>query len=178
MPGTQTAAGQELCRCRLSGASDWRLAGGPASSLVLVADHVLQRGPCINLYGNLTPVLLLPPALCRFLSPTTQHQPGFGSSTGTAPCRLCPPSTYSAGGTLEECLPCPFGYTSAPGAKGIESCVKVAMKCPAGQIAPSDAVSPDECACLPGYGGGEKPTDACRRCPPGTFAPGGTTEPW
>lgn len=80
-------------------------------------------------------------------------KPGYGSSTGPPPCRLCPVGTFSMGGSMEDCRPCPFGQTSAPGAISLDRCVPAAQACPVGQIAPPDAVSPAECGCLPGFGG-------------------------
>lgn len=49
--------------------------------------------------------------------------------------------------------PCPFGQTSRAGAESAKECVPESQKCPIGQIAPPDAVSPEQCGCLPGYGG-------------------------
>lgn len=46
-----------------------------------------------------------------------------------------------------------FGYTSSPGASDIRECKPVAQKCPPGQMAPVDAVSAEQCGCLPGFGG-------------------------
>lgn len=80
-------------------------------------------------------------------------KPGFGSSTGTAPCHLCPAGTYSDGGSLEDCKPCPFAQTSAPGACGVNECKPVIHPCPIGQFAPMGAVSQDQCSCYPGFGG-------------------------
>jgi len=54
---------------------------------------------------------------------------------------------------MEECLPCAFGTTSAPGAKAEEQCRPIPQVCPAGQEAPPGAVSAQQCGCLPGYGG-------------------------
>lgn len=33
-------------------------------------------------------------------------KPGYGSTTGSAPCQICPADTFSEGGTLEDCKPC------------------------------------------------------------------------
>jgi len=54
---------------------------------------------------------------------------------------------------MEDCKPCPLGYTSGPGTVSDTKCVKVPQVCPAGQIAPPDAVSPEQCACMGGFGG-------------------------
>lgn len=81
-------------------------------------------------------------------------KPGFGVVPGTDYCRLCPAGTYAFGGDLSECLACNFTLTSAPGAQSEEECVPAAQPCPIGQIAPPNAVSAEQCACLPGYGGG------------------------
>lgn len=54
---------------------------------------------------------------------------------------------------MEECLPCAFGTTSAPGAKAEDQCRPLPQACPAGQEAPPGAVSAQLCGCLPGYGG-------------------------
>lgn len=83
------------------------------------------------------------------------HFSGYGSSTGSAPCQLCPSGSYSEGGDLEACRPCPFGFKSAPGACGLHECVRTPQACPIGQWAPNDAVSQDQCACYPGFGGEE-----------------------
>jgi hypothetical protein len=80
-------------------------------------------------------------------------KPGYGSTTGEGVCKLCPVSTYAPGGNMEDCKPCPFGTTSAAGSTDKSDCRPEAQKCPVGQIAPLDAVSADECHCLPGYGG-------------------------
>jgi hypothetical protein len=103
--------------------------------------------------------------------------PGHGSSTGAAPCRTCPVGTYAEGGTLEECKPCPFGYTSMAGAASLADCVPAARRCPPGQVATPDAVSDAQCACLPGYGAGETADAACHLCPPGSWSPGGSIQP-
>jgi hypothetical protein len=80
-------------------------------------------------------------------------KPGFGSVPGQGICRICPANTFAYGGSLEECSPCPFGTTSAPGSTGEDECKKNASPCPIGQAAPPGAVGPQQCACLPGYGG-------------------------
>lgn len=80
-------------------------------------------------------------------------KPGYGSVTGEGSCHLCPAGTYSKGGTKEDCIPCPFGYTSAPGTTSWEGCVPASQECPVGQLAPLGAVSKEECGCLPGHGG-------------------------
>lgn len=54
---------------------------------------------------------------------------------------------------MEDCKPCPFGYTSRAGAYTAEECQRITQPCPVGQIAPPDAVSAQQCGCLPGYGG-------------------------
>jgi hypothetical protein len=80
-------------------------------------------------------------------------KPGFGSPTGEGICRLCPTASYSPGGTMEDCKPCPFGFTSRPGARGVEECVPIPQSCPVGQVALIGAVSSEQCVCLPGHGG-------------------------
>jgi hypothetical protein len=54
---------------------------------------------------------------------------------------------------MEDCIPCPFGQTSRAGAERRHECVPESQTCPIGQIAPPDAVSAEQCGCLPGYGG-------------------------
>jgi len=80
-------------------------------------------------------------------------KPGFGSPTGEGICRLCPAASYSPGGTMEDCKPCPFGKTTRPGARSADECEPVPQACPVGQIALPGAVSPSQCVCLPGHGG-------------------------
>lgn len=80
-------------------------------------------------------------------------KPGFGAVVGEGACHLCPSGTFSRGGSMEDCVPCPFGYTSAPGTTSWKGCVPAAQECPVGQLAPLGAVSKDECGCLPGHGG-------------------------
>ena len=104
-------------------------------------------------------------------------KPGYGSTTGDCTCHLCPIGTYSEGGNMEDCRPCPFGFTSAAGSNSSAQCVPADQPCPVGQIAPPGAVSADQCGCIPGYGGGATPKDACTICPVGTWAPGNNTQP-
>lgn len=78
--------------------------------------------------------------------------PGYGMSDKGL-CRICPANTYSEGISKEDCKPCPFGHTSAPGSCGKNECVPASQPCPVGQIAPPGAVSSDQCVCLPGHGG-------------------------
>lgn len=54
---------------------------------------------------------------------------------------------------MEDCKPCPFGYTSRPGSRGREECEPIPQACPVGQIALAGAVSASQCVCLPGHGG-------------------------
>lgn len=54
---------------------------------------------------------------------------------------------------MEDCKPCPFGFTSRPGARGVEECVPIPQSCPVGQVALIGAVSSEQCVCLPGHGG-------------------------
>lgn len=77
---------------------------------------------------------------------------GHGSTSGST-CRLCPIGSFAEGGTMDDCQPCSFGYTSRAGADSQRECVPEAQACPVGQIAPPDAVSEELCGCLPGYGG-------------------------
>lgn len=98
----------------------------------------------------------VPTGAAGAVAATTQEcrcKAGYGSPAGTGSCRLCPPGTYSTGGTMEDCKPCAFGRTSKAGAASAEECVEAAQACPVGQIAVGDAVSEQQCACLPGYGG-------------------------
>jgi hypothetical protein len=78
--------------------------------------------------------------------------PGYGMSAKGL-CNLCPANTYSEGLTKEDCKPCPFGYTSAPGSTHLHQCVRTLQACPIGQWAPKDAVGKEHCACYPGFGG-------------------------
>jgi len=80
-------------------------------------------------------------------------KPGYGSSTGRGPCQLCPPNTYSTGGTLEDCKPCGWGMVSAAGATDKAMCQNSPQACPIGQWAPKDAISKEQCGCYPGFGG-------------------------
>lgn len=104
-------------------------------------------------------------------------KPGFGAVVGEGGCHLCPAGTYGHGGSMEDCVPCPFGYTSAPGTTSWKGCVPAAQECPVGQLAPLGAVSRQECGCLPGHGGGSTPDSACSLCPVGSWSPGGDTNP-
>ena len=54
---------------------------------------------------------------------------------------------------MEDCKPCPFATTSKPGATKQEECVPTSQACPVGQMAVGNAVSKQQCSCLPGYGG-------------------------
>lgn len=78
--------------------------------------------------------------------------PGYGM-TDKGLCRICPAGTFSEGNSKEDCKPCPFGHTSAPGACSRQECVPASQPCPVGQVAPYGAVSSDQCVCLPGHGG-------------------------
>jgi len=80
-------------------------------------------------------------------------KPGYGSTTGTGICRLCPAGTFSRGGSMEDCRTCPFGYTSREGARDATECERVEQACPIGQKAPPDAVSVQQCHCYRGFGG-------------------------
>lgn len=80
-------------------------------------------------------------------------KPGYGSSTGMAPCHLCPPGMFSDGGSLEGCKPCPFGFTSRDGARSMDDCQPMAQACPIGQYAPEGAISKAQCRCYNGFGG-------------------------
>jgi hypothetical protein len=46
-------------------------------------------------------------------------------------CTLCPVSTWSAGGSMEDCVPCPFGTSSKPGSTSQADCYGFEA-CPAG----------------------------------------------
>jgi len=95
----------------------------------------------------------LPPFARGVSTQECMCKPGYGSPTGEGPCHVCPVGTYSEGRTLEECKICPFSTTSVAGATSKADCLPVAQKCPVGQVAPPHAFSPDQCGCLPGYGG-------------------------
>jgi hypothetical protein len=73
---------------------------------------------------------------------------------------------------MEDCKPCAFGHTSSAGAVSQYDCVPTIRSCPPGQGAPPDAVSEDQCGCLPGYGGGCHAAE----CPSDGGAP--TTSQW
>lgn len=94
----------------------------------------------------------LPPLLPA--APVLVAAAGFGSSSGKGVCTLCPAGTFSDGGSMEDCKPCPFGFTSAPGACGIHECRPVVHACPIGQWAPMGSTSPADCRCYRGFGGG------------------------
>lgn len=87
------------------------------------------------------------------LTKTCRCKAGYGSTSGST-CRICPVGSYAEGGTMDDCRPCPFGYTSRAGAESPHECVPESQPCPIGQIAPPGAVSAEVCACIPGYGGG------------------------
>jgi hypothetical protein len=105
-----------------------------------------------------------------------------GNLIGSA-CYLCPAGTYGTGlAGREPCTPCGFGLTGPAGANDPADCGPVTQACPNGQgpfgdpqVIGSNLVSPETCACLPGYGGGavDKP---CQLCPPGTYSEGYTWE--
>lgn len=54
---------------------------------------------------------------------------------------------------MEDCKRCPFGTTSQPGTASVQHCEAAPQPCPVGQIAPAGAVSAEQCACKPGFGG-------------------------
>jgi hypothetical protein len=83
---------------------------------------------------------------------------------------MCPAATYAPGRTMEDCKPCPFGTTSAPGTDRVEKCVPVPQSCPVGMYAPANAVDDDQCSCYPGFG--YTGNACCEICPPGTYAQG------
>ena len=91
------------------------------------------------------------PALAATSVAACMCREGFGM-TQAGTCERCPPETFSVGGR-DGCTPCPFGTTSAAGARGPDECHEVAQLCPVGQTAPAGAVSKHECGCYPGYGG-------------------------
>jgi hypothetical protein len=105
-----------------------------------------------------------------------------GNLIGSA-CYLCPAGTYGTGlDGREPCTPCGFGLTGPAGAVDPAQCSFVTQACPNGQGPfglPQDPgslfISPETCACLPGYGGGavDKP---CQLCPPGTYSFGDSWE--
>eukprot|EP00775_Hariotina_reticulata_P007566 gene7566-biopygen9370 len=110
-----------------------------------------------------------------------QCKPGFGGPAvpqASPFCTLCPVGTFSPGGNREQCRPCPFGTTSAPGSDSSASCVASPTECPPGQIAPPTAVSSSECSCLPGFGWtGNTVTGSCQICPVGWYGTGVGLQP-
>jgi len=108
------------------------------------------------------------------------HRQHTGNLIGSV-CFLCPAGTYGTGNNgREPCTPCGFGFTGPAGASDPSQCAISTQACPNGQgpfgepqNITSELVSPETCACLPGYGGGavDKP---CQMCPPGTFSEGFT----
>jgi len=93
-------------------------------------------------------------------------------------CTLCPVGTFSPEADREQCLPCPFGTTSAPGSSANSSCVTTLTACPPGQIAPPTAVSSSECSCRAGFGWtGTTATGSCQICPVGSFGTGEGLQP-
>jgi hypothetical protein len=92
----------------------------------------------------------LPPHAVGASSSECRCKPGYGSITGSAPCRLCPVGTYSEGWTMEDCKPCKFGYTSAVGSESAQQCEPSPQACPIGQWAPGSAVAAAQCLCYPG----------------------------
>lgn len=53
------------------------------------------------------------------------------------------------------CRAAGFGYSSAPGTSSWKGCLRTPQACPIGQWAPKDAVSQEQCACYPGFGGAQ-----------------------
>lgn len=103
--------------------------------------------------------------LCSSMSAWYTPQQGYGTrgSGKDATCSLCPAGTYSSGGSMEACIPCPFGFTSPAGATGKVQCQLTPQACPIGQWAPDTAVAEDECRCYPGFGGASMQGARCRR---------------
>jgi hypothetical protein len=105
-----------------------------------------------------------------------------GNLIGSA-CYLCPAGTYGTGlAGRQPCTPCGFGLTGPAGARDPAECTVTTQACPNGQgpfgeaqNIGSNLISPETCACLPGYGDGavDKP---CQLCPPGTYSEGYTWE--
>jgi hypothetical protein len=105
-----------------------------------------------------------------------------GNLNGSA-CFLCPAGTYGTGlDGREPCTPCGFGLTGPAGASDPAECGLSTQACPNGQgpfgdpqNITSTLISPETCACLPGYGGGAV-NKSCQLCPPGTYSAGLTWE--
>ena len=119
-----------------------------ASIAVSSSCHKMQPCLCLRML-----CFMLADLMTFAASQSCKCRPGYGTSSGALPCELCPVSTYSEGGGIDKCKPCPFGYSSKPGAESIAECEKVYLSCPANQIAPPGAISAEACACLPGFGG-------------------------
>lgn len=74
--------------------------------------------------------------LCSYLHPTNsarhaRHHPYTAGNTASDPCTICPPGTFSEGKSIEKCVPCGFGYTSAEGSTSDADCRPTNL-CPAG----------------------------------------------
>jgi hypothetical protein len=89
-------------------------------------------------------VVLTPPAVCGV--------PRAGTGNSKDACTACQPGTWSAGTDTEACRSCGWGFTSPTAATRADQCVAV-HACPEGQVAPPGAVSGEQCACKPGFGG-------------------------
>jgi hypothetical protein len=116
--------------------------------------------------------LLISPETCACL-------PGYGDGAVNKSCQLCPPGTYSAGFTWEECLPCPVNTFSPAGSTNVADCITTTNFCPPGMYLPATAPqTKEECVCIPGYGTvSPGSTAACTICSAGTFSPGDTLNP-
>jgi hypothetical protein len=135
--------------------------------LSLVAEMTIASGAdkvrmVMSIYDNSvrpTRHLLTAPwasqAILALLPVCSPRQQGYGTrgSGKDATCSLCPAGTYSKGGNMEACVPCPFGFTSPVGATSKEQCQLTPQACPIGQWAPETAVAQDECRCYAGFGG-------------------------
>lgn len=145
--------------CRWSRVSEfWPLGCGDGA--VSLCRPLQQRTLAARVVQTLPDVLLL---LLHSIAT------GYGAVVGEGGCHLCPAGTYGKGGSLEDCVPCPFGYTSAPGTTSWKGCVPAAQECPVGQLAPLGAVSKEECGCLPGHGG--KSAEHLQHLRPGCCVP-------
>jgi hypothetical protein len=84
---------------------------------------------------------------------------GFGYDATTKTCKICPAGTYALVDEepgLSQCLPCPFGTTSAAGKTGAVSCVALSSACPVVMYLPNNTAAAEaSCVCKPGYGGSE-----------------------
>ena len=93
---------------------------------------------------------------------------GFGRASAGAPCTACPPGTYDANSSTDDCIACAAGFTSPARSTNADNCT-----C-AGAHEQLDSLS-QECVCLPGYGRTNS-TSACAPCAGSTFSGGSDGE--